>query len=74
MKDEAFEAHCQKLEDYFKNAMYKYRYIIPHLNDVRGSAVDRTIEAETDFDFALRHFKKIVELVEKVGKEHGLTK
>lgn len=74
MKDMEFENHCKKLEGYFENAMYKYRYIIPHLNDPRGSAVDKTIQAETDFDFALRHFKKIVELVEKVGKEHGLQK
>lgn len=72
ISDKDFEEQFNKIESFGKNANQRLKYLVPHLNDPRGSSIDKRIEAQTDFTFALMHYEKIVEQLKIIGLQLGL--
>jgi len=67
-----YEEVFHKIESFSKNANDRVRYLAQHINDNRGSEVDRMIQAEVDFTFAIKHYQKIIEMLQIAGNQLGI--
>ena len=75
MKNEDFDRnYLSKVQSYSKNAIEKFQWLNQHHTDSRSSSIDRAIELETDYIFALKHFEKIVELIKEYGDTVGMKR